>query len=141
MNEERILAAIGEVKDQVAGRMDKFEDRLSEVEKIFGRFSDVASELKAHQAKQREDIDVLFRRVDELCRGPSAIWHSRDGREVGLEIGDVYDTFRELGYGRREALKLIDLAGRLSRPKGKHYSKPIRLGDGIRRAIVIFEKE
>ena len=141
MNEERILAAIAELKETVSGRMDGFEERLSKVEATSHVTVDLAEKLFTHQRKQAEDIDELFRRLEEMRESPSAVWRSRDGREVGLDREDTYEMFRELGYGRREALKLIDLAGRLSRDDSKHYSKPVRVGDEIRRAIVILEKE
>lgn len=78
--------------------------------------------------------------MDELCKSESVVWRSRDGREIGLDKQAVYDTIRDCGYGRREALQLIDAAGRIAKDH-RHYSKPVRVNGEVCRAIVIFEKE
>lgn len=140
MNEERILKAIGELSGKIDGRMDEFDKRLEAVEKKNRVTVQLADSLIKHQRKQADDIDELFRRIDELCRSDSAIWRSRDGREVAIDKQAAYDTFRDCGYGRREALRLIDAAGRIAKDR-RQYAKPVRVGDEIRRAIVIFEKE
>lgn len=140
MNEDKILAAIAELNESVKGRLDGIEERLEAVEKQYHITSKLAKDLYAHQRKQSEDIDELFRRIDALYDSGKVIWRSRDGRESAYRSNDIYDIIRECGYGRGEALRIIDAAGRLSKDK-RHYTKPIRIGNRVQRAIVIFEKE
>ena len=140
MNDDKILAAIAELNESVKGRLDGIEERLGAVEKQYRITTRLAEDLYAHQRKQSEDIDELFRRLDALGDSGKAIWRSRDGRETGFERQAVYDVIRECGYGRGEALRILSAAGRLAKDK-KHYTKPIRIGERVLRAIVIFEKE
>ena len=140
MNEDKILAAIAELNESIKGRIDGIESRLEAVEKINRKQTRLAEDLYKHQRKQSEDIDELFRRIDALCESDSVVWRSQDGREVGLDRQATYDMFRDCGYGRREALQLIDAAGRVAKDR-RQYAKPVRIGDEIRRAIVVFVKE
>ena len=140
MNEDKILAAIAELDESISERFAGIERRLEAVEEKHYATVKLAEELSAHQRKQREDISELFRRIDELSEDGRAIWRSRDGRESAFRSDDVYGIIRECGYSRGEALRIIDAAGRLSKDK-RHYTKPIRIGKRVPRAIVIFEKE
>ena len=140
MNEDKILAAIAELNESIKGRIDGIESRLETVEKINRKQTRLAEDLYKHQRKQSEDIDELFRRIDALCESDSVVWHSQDGRKVGIDKQAAYDVFRDCGYDRREALRIIDAASRIAKDK-RQYARPVRIGDRIQRAIVIFVKE
>jgi hypothetical protein len=140
MRTDKILAAIAELDESISERFAGIARRLEEVEKKHHTTVQLANDLYEHQRKQSEDISELFRRIDELSKNGKHIWRSRDGRESAYKSNDIYDIIRECGYSRGEALRIIDAAGRLSKDK-RHYTKLVRIGDRVQRAIVIFEKE
>lgn len=141
MNEDKILAAIAELNESIKARIDGIEGRLEAVEKINRKQARLAEDLYKHQRKQSEDIDELFRRIDALCESDSVVWHSQDGRKIGLNKQAAYDVFRDCGYDRLEALRLIDAAGRLVRGSKNEYGKNVWLGDKYYRAIVVYLRE
>lgn len=135
MEEQRILDAIESLRGDLGGRLDSIEKRLSASE-------DQQKKLSERQRRSERDINTLFARLDQLCED-RPIWVSKDQREVGVRKEEAYEVFKKLGFGRLEALRLLDKAGRLSRNNNdKHYAKAVRSKKvGRTRAVVIFMED
>ena len=132
MNEsEKILAEIRELRAAISERMDGIDSRLDLYEQ---RLRENIERTTRQQAASTD----LERKVRELSE-TSAVWRSSELREVGIDRDTAYDAFRELGYTRRDALKLLEKAGILKRG-GSHLTKAVRKGDRVIRAVVIMEE-
>ena len=132
MNEsEKILAEIRELRAAISERMDGIGSRLDLYEQRL-------RENIERTTRQQAAITDLERKVRELSE-TSAVWRSSELREVGIDRDTAYDAFRELGYTRRDALKLLEKAGILKRG-GSHLTKAVRKGDRVIRAVVIMEE-
>lgn len=124
MSDRKILAAIEGLQQSINSRFDDLESRLTAAEKT--------------QERQGKDIETLFEQVDELCKR-RPVWKSKDGREVGVRKEEAYSIFRDLGFTRLEAIRIIDEANKLVRDgDGRHIAKAVRApGIGKIRAVVI----
>lgn len=92
MSDRKILAAIEGLQQSINSRFDDLESRLTAAEKT--------------QERQGKDIETLFEQVDELCKR-RPVWKSKDGREVGVRKEEAYSIFRDLGFTRLEAIRII----------------------------------
>lgn len=131
MSEKKILAAIAGLQESIGQRLDQVESCLDLLESL-------GSQTRDEQRQQKKDIETLFRRVDSLCEN-RPIWHSKDGREVGVRKEEAYEIFRDLGFSCLEAIRIIEEANRLVRDgDGRHIAKAVRApGIGKLRAVVI----
>ena len=129
MNEsEKILAEIRELRAAISERMDGIDSRLDLYEQL------LRANIK-RTTRQQAAITDLERKVRELSE-TSAVWRSKELREVGIDRATAYDAFHKLGYTSRDALKLLEKAGILKRG-GSHLTKAVRKGDRVIRAVVI----
>ena len=132
MNEsEKILAELRELRAAISERMDGIDSRLDLYEQL------LRANIK-RTTRQQAAITDLERKVRELSE-TSAVWRSKELREVGIDRDTAYDAFHKLGYTSRYALKLLEKAGILRRG-GSHLTKAVRKGNRVIRAVVIMEE-
>ena len=132
MNEsEKILAEIRELRVAISERMDGIDSRLDLYEQL------LRANIKRTTRQQAANTDQE-RKVRELSE-TSAVWRSKELREVGIDRDTAYDAFHKLGYTSRDALKLLEKAGILKRG-GSHLTKAVRKGGRVIRAVVIMEE-
>lgn len=132
MNEsEKILAEIAKLREDITRRMDNIDSRLDMYDQLLR-----ANTRRAN--RQQAAITELERKVKELSE-TAAVWRNKELHEVGIDRDTAYDAFHEMGYTKRDALKLLEKAGVLKRG-GAHLTKAVRQGDRVIRAVVIMEE-
>lgn len=96
---------------------------------------------KSAERKPRASVRELLNATEELASSEYAIWHSKSGKEIGIDRDLAYTLFDNLGWPRKEALNKLRESGWLC-PQGdkshNHLTKRVRTPNGIQRALVIY---
>ncbi len=128
---QEIKSEIKSLRTDMGKRMDDVEGRVDVCERA-------TKNAIRTMRRQQATINELIERMNELAKTDAAIWHSRDNMVIGLDCGKAYDTFRELGYTRYDALKALEATGVLKRGYGQNLTKGIRINNKDLRVIAIY---
>lgn len=133
-NEQMILQAIAQLSDTVTkgfqdmeGRFEGIESRLEGQERKLRRTA-------VRQQLQDSQIEELSKIVQGMAENaPLRSW----GGSAAICKEDAYQSFEEIGVGRRIAMRALEKAGAIRADKNSRRTKVIRLDGKCQRVIIV----
>lgn len=133
-NEQMILQAIAQLTDTVTkgfqdmeGRFEGIESRLDGQERKLRRTA-------VRQQLQDSQIEELSKIVQDMAENtPLRSW---DG-SAAICKEEAYQSFEEIGVGRRTAMRALEKAGAIRADKNSRRTKVIRLDGKCQRVIIV----
>lgn len=128
-----LSVAIGDLRSCMDTKLDAITERLTSAETKISRTRKTVS-------AQAEDIERIYRRLEQLEGTKAEVYRSRDGRRLGLEKTAAYNAIEDLGYSPRKALRYLDEGNRLicnGSGKTRKRTAVVWTKDGTLRAVVI----
>ena len=125
-NEQMILQAIAQLTDTVTKGFQDME----------GRFEGIESRLDGQERKLLQDsqIEELSKIVQDMAE--NAPLRSWDG-SAAICKEEAYQSFEEIGVGRRIAMRALEKAGAIRADKNSRRTKVIRLDGKCQRVIIV----
>lgn len=132
-NEQMILQAIAQLTDTVTKGFQGMEGRFEGIE---SRLDGQERKLRRTAVRQLQDsqIEELSRIVQDMAENtPLRSW---DG-SAAICKEDAYQSFEEIGVGRRIAMRALEKAGAIRADKNSRRTKVIRLDGKCQRVIIV----
>lgn len=138
-----ISASIDSLHSKFTKEISSINYRIDSINEFLERDTKRFERLQEKQAKQGQQIAQLNEKVDELIKsGSGVIWKSGDLNSVGIDKETARSAFHEIGLNQRQALTLLDAAGRLrvdtERDGSIHRTKKVRVSPTqVTRCVVV----